>query len=169
MMRQAALALIASLLPAAALACSPAPFTPSAMPVVGEACEFTTFLGEYRAVGLSAITATAGGLYLQDIFDGNACYWEADLLIQDCAAGQMLVIGPDMRDLMHEPRETGIDRITARVEAEALTLDQIEAMARAEGYETHLRLAAGARLSVNGDGLPTRCACETYAPLYGGN
>lgn len=163
------LALCLLLSPGASLACSPVPFTPSAMPVLGEACEFTTFLGEYRAVGLSAITATAGGFYRQDIFDGNACYWEADLLIQDCAAGQMLVIGPDMRDLMHEPRETGIDRITARIDAEALTLDQIEALAVAEGYETHLRLAAGTRLSVNGDGLPTRCACETYAPLHGGN
>lgn len=163
------LAAIASLAPSAALACSPAPFTPSAMPVVGEACEFTTYLTEYRAVGLSAITTTAGGLYRQDIFDGNACYWELDLLIQDCAAGQMLVIGPDHRDLMTEPRNTGIDRITARIDAEALTLDQIEALAVAEGYETHLRLAAGTRLSVNGDGLPTRCACETYAPLYGGN
>gem|GEM_PF-6824521 len=154
---------------APAPACSPVLFTPSQMPEVGEDCAFVTYLTEIRAVGLSSITVTAGGLYRQDIFDGNACYWESDLLVQDCAAGQMLVIGQDDRSLMQEPRETGIDRIVARIDAEALTLDQIEALARAEGYETRLRLAAGARLSVNGEGLPTRCGCETYTPPSGGN
>lgn len=154
---------------APALACSPMPFTPSEMPEVGEACAFVTYLTEYRAVGLSEILVTAGGLYRQDIFDGNGCYWEANLLIQDCAAGQMLVIGPDMRDLMHEPRETGIDRIVARIDVESLTLDQIADLARSEDYETRLRLDAGARLSVNGQGLPTRCGCETFSPPSAGN
>ncbi len=152
-----------------AQACSPVGFTPSEMPEVGEACAFTTYLTETRAVGLSEITVTAGGLYRQDIFDGNGCYWEANLLIQDCAAGQMLVIGPDMRDLMHEPIETGIDWIVARIDVEDLSLDQIADLARREGYETRLRLAAGARLSVNGQGLPTRCGCETYSPPTSGN
>ena len=164
-----ALALIAFLNPAAALACSPMPFTPSEMPVIGADCAFTSYLTEYRAVGLSEITVSAGGLYRQDIFDGNACYWEANLLIQDCAAGRMLVIGPDMRDLMHEPRTTGIDRIVARMDTEELDLDQITELARAEGYETRLRLRTGARLSVNGHGLPTRCGCETFTPPAGGN
>ncbi|NKX44355.1 hypothetical protein [Roseicyclus persicicus] len=146
----------------AALACMPVPLEVTAGPVAGEGCSQSQVLDEYRAVGLSSVTAAAGGLLMQDIYDGNACYLEANLLVIDCAAGQMLVIGPDQRSLETEPRETGIDRIAAWLgtEGPAPGFDEIAARAMREGYDAPLRAAAGARLSINGAGVDTTCACR---------
>ena len=168
MTRRLALTLAALMAPGAALACSPVLFTPSETPVYGEGCQIVTYVDEIRAVGLSEVVNPGHGLVRQDIFDGNGCYWEADLLVQDCAAGQMLVIGPDNRDLMSEPQQTGIDRLVAAMDAGGVTLDQLEAMARAEGYAATLRLATGTRLSVNGHGVPSNCACETVSTAPSG-
>jgi len=161
-MRAVLLALL-TLVPVPALACSPVLFTPSETPVYGERCAIVTHVDPIRAVGLSSLTDLGQGLAYQDIFDGNACYWEANLLVHDCSAGEILVIGEDNRALMTEPRETGIDRIVEAMQSAGtpMTLDALSAMAEAEGYATRLRLTAGTRLSVNGHGVPTNCACDT--------
>jgi hypothetical protein len=148
-------------LAAPALACMPAPMTPTAGPVAGEGCSQSHVLTEIRAVGLSPMQVLAGGLVLQDLYDGNGCYWEANLVVTDCAAGQMLVIGPDARDLQTEPRQTGIDRIAAWLEGQGAGVDLTAVAARAvqEGYAAPLQAAVGARLSINGAGVATGCAC----------
>lgn len=161
-MRAVLLSLL-TLAPVPALACSPVLFTPSETPVYGERCAIVTHVDPIRAVGLSALTDLGRGFAFQDVFDGNACYWEANLLVHDCASGEMLVIGEDDRALMTEPRQTGIDRITEAMQSAGatLSLDALSAMAEAEGYATRLRVPAGTRLSVNGHGVPTSCACDT--------
>lgn len=154
-------AALLAMLGAPVLACMPVLMVPTAAPVPGEGCSQSHVLTEIRAVGLSPMQDLGNGLIVQDIYDGNACYWEANLLVHDCAAGQMLVIGPDARSLDTEPRQTGIDRIAAWMAAEAASpgLQAVAARAGQEGYGAPLQAAVGARLSINGAGLATGCAC----------
>lgn len=163
---------IAAALPGAALACSPALLEPSEVPNTGPDCAINWAVDEIRAVGLSPATDLGGGLVMQHAFDGNACYWDDALLLQDCAAGSAMLVGPDKRVLMDEPRETGLDRIRATLTGDqgAATLDRVADMARDEGYGAPAALAPGDTLDMNGWPLPTHCACRHFYPdLAGGS
>ena len=158
--------LVAALsLSAPALACMPQLMVPSTTPKAGEACAVTWTLTGIRAVGLSPARVLETGLVVQEIYDGNACYWEANLLVHDCAAGTAMVIGPDMRELMTEPRETGIDRIAAGIDSGALAdLATLARRAVAEGYPPALTVPAGSAIAVDGQAVDISCACATYFP-----
>ncbi|MCL4187330.1 MAG: hypothetical protein KJZ85_06945 [Rhodobacteraceae bacterium] len=167
----AAMAAALALAPGAGLACSPVPFTPAPGPVAGGGCSVVFYLTEIRAVGLGPAKDLGQGLVMQDIFDGNACYWEANLIVLDCAARRALVIGHDDRALMAEPRETGIDRIAADLAAAAAAgrapvLDDIAAAAAAEGYATRLALQLDRErnIEVNGQRIAIDCACAAFYP-----
>jgi len=145
-----------------ALACMPQLMTPSDTPDAGEACALQWTLAEMRAVGLGPARVLDSGLIVQDVFDGNACYWEANLLVHDCAAGVAIVVGPDNRELMLEPRETGIDRIAAALESGVLTqLTALAGVAQAEGYPPALTVPSGSAIAVNGQTIDISCACAT--------
>lgn len=166
------LALAVAAAPLPGLACSPVPFVPAPGPAAGERCSEVWYLSEIRAVGLSPATDLGGALIAQDIFDGNACYWEANLLVHDCARGAALVIGADDRALMTEPRETGIDRIAGALEQAAargarMTLEELAAAAAAEGYGTVLTVPRGRAIEVNGQRLAIDCACARLYPGVG--
>jgi len=156
-------------LPGAALACSPTLNTPSDRFVTGEACAMSRHVDAIRTVGLSPARDIGHGIVVQDIFDGNACYWEANLIVFDCAAGTAAIIGPDNRALMDEPRRTGIDKITDRIAAGAQSLDAIAARAATEGYDAAPLLHVGARINVNGISMPTDCACALFYAAQGNN
>lgn len=148
-----------------ALACMPVMMTPSATPTPGEACAISWTLTEIRAAGLSPVTDLGDGLVMQHVYDGNACYWESNLLVQDCATGTAMVIGPDDRALMDEPRETGIDRIAAALQIGAIAgLAPVAGLAATEGYPPALTLATDATISVNGQSMAISCACATFYP-----
>lgn len=166
--------LVLAAAPGAGVACSPVLFTPAPAPVAGEDCAIAWYLTEIRAVGLGPATDLGGGFVVQDIFDGNACYWEADLIVFDCGGGAGLVIGPDARALMAEPRETGIDRIAAGLAAGAAAgrapvLDALAAAAASEGYAAPLALRLGRdhEVEVNGQRVGIDCACATFYPGRG--
>lgn len=165
----AAMALAAA--PGAGVACSPVPFAPAPAPAAGADCALAWYLSEIRAVGLGPATDLGGGFVVQDIFDGNACHWEANLIVQDCGGRAGLVIGHDTRALMDEPRETGIDRIAAGLAAAAAAgrapvLDDIAAAAAAEGYATRLalQLDRDREIEVNGQRIAIDCACAAFYP-----
>jgi hypothetical protein len=137
---------------------------PSATPTRGEGCAIRYTLTGIRAVGLSPVTDLGNGRVMQDIFDGNACHWQAYLLVQDCTTGQALVIGPDRMELSDTMPETGIDRIVALLQAGQLT--DLAAIPTGD-YPASITLAAGARISINGQPLDTSCACTTFYPGAG--
>ncbi len=173
MMRVLAYTVVAGLSAGMAQACSVAQMTPSDTPVYGEACAVSTVLGEFRAAGLSSATDLGGGFVRQEVIDGNACAWESNLLVHDCAGDALLVVGWEDRDMMaslSDPDfETGLMRITAGLDQAAqqgapLRLAAIADLARAEGLPTALELSGGALISVNGYGVSTSCVCKTYYP-----
>jgi hypothetical protein len=149
-----------------ALACSPALETASATPTMGEACAINWTLSEIRSVGLTPVTDLGGGRVMQFIYDGNACYSESNLLVQDCATGTAVVIGPDDLTWMDEqPRETGIDRIAAALRVGAIAgLEPVAGLAMTEGYPPALMLTTDATISINGQSLAISCACATFYP-----
>ena len=161
-MRQIAFVVLMTTLGSPALACLPQMLTPSSTPKVGEACAISWTLTDIHVVGLTEATVLPSGLIVQDIYDGNACYWEANLLVHDCAAGVAIVVGPDNRELMLEPRETGIDRIAAALESGVLTqLTALAGVAQAEGYPPALTVPSGSAIAVNGQTIDISCACAT--------
>lgn len=173
-MRTALVAFALALAPAAARACSPVPFTPSATPERGEACAYYRYLTEIRAVGLSPATDLGGGFVLQHATDGNACYHEWNLVLYDCTAGELAVIGPARDDYFPENSGAPMRAVYDRLEAEAaaghpMSLDAASELGHAQGFGAALRVRAGTRLAINGYTVPTDCACDTYYPRSGGN
>ena len=163
--RSVAIPVVALLAAGPAFACSPGMMTPSLTPERGDGCAINWTLSEIRAVGLSPVTDLGNGRIMQFIFDGNACYLESDLLVQDCATAAAIVVGPDNIGAATESGETGIDRIAASLESGALAdLAGVTAQAAAEGYPAVLTLETNDNISVNGHVVNISCGCETYYP-----
>lgn len=156
----------------AALACSIIDFTPSDGPVRGAACSHTYYVSTSRAVGLSEASDLGGGLVVQHATDGNACYREWNIVLHDCTAREVLVIGPARADYPWDP-EPPMFALFERIEAAAaagrpLSLDALAGLASAAGYGNALRVPVGTRLSINGYQVPSDCACDTFYPRASG-
>lgn len=172
--RTALVALTLVLTPAVARACSPVLFTPSAIPERGEACSYYRYLTEIRAVGLSTASDLGGGYVIQHATDGNACYHEWNIVLFDCTARELAVIGPARDDYFPENSGAPMRAVYDRLEAEAaaghpMSLDAASDLGRAQGFGAALRVPVGTRLAINGYNVPTDCACDTYYPRPGGN
>jgi hypothetical protein len=78
--------------PVAGSACAPVLFTPAPVPAEGEACGVIRYRTEVRAVlravGLSRARDRGGGPVRQDIFDGNACSREENMIVHDGTRGE---------------------------------------------------------------------------------
>jgi hypothetical protein len=161
-------ALVPGLAGGAALACSPAPFTPSATPVAGPNCALRIDLNEYDIVALGPATRTPSGLIVQELSDGNACYTRFNLVVHDCAAGQVMVIGTEHFDLMRameqnpEGRPTGLERIrdAGLAAGGPRDLAGFAALSQAEGYGTPATLRPNQSLRFGDRTLPLSCACR---------
>jgi len=165
-----ALAMVAAAMPAAASACSPAVRPPSPVPVRGPDCALSVDLNEIDTASLGSAVALGGGLVLQPLIDGNGCYNRQNLLVHDCTAGQVMVIGTEHFALMEamgrDPDHVhGLERIrvaalAARDAGETRTLDDFAAMSRAEGYGEPLVIATRQALQFGDRRLPLDCACR---------
>ncbi len=131
-------------------------------------CARSLALDEYRTVGLGPAEDLGNGLVSQRWFDGNACYWRAGMIVMDCRSGRAIAIGPDQLSLMEGPKTTGIDRIVERVVAAPATLEQLVAMARAEGYDAPGRLAPGGAMYIDATPVAIGCGCTTFYPETAG-
>ena len=168
-------AILASMLlltPGAALACSIVEYTPSNGPVREASCAYTYYVDTARAVGLSEASDLGGGIVMQHATDGNACYYEWNIVLHDCTAREVLVIGPARADYPLDPLPPmfGIaERIEAAAEAgRPPNLETLAGMAAAVGYGHGLRVPVGTRLSINGYTVPSDCACDTFYPRASG-
>jgi hypothetical protein len=150
-----------------ALACSPGIFTPSAVPVAGPNCALRIDLNEVDSVHLGEATATPAGLILQPLSDGNGCYARFNLLVHDCSAGQVLVIGTEHFNLMADAGNapTGLERIrdAALASDGPRDLPGFAALSEAGGYGTPLTLHTSQSLRFGTQTLPVACACREAA------
>jgi len=154
-----------------ALACSPMIRDPAPRPVAGPDCALTIDLDQTDSVSLGAALPLAAGMFLQPLSDGNGCHNRQNLLVHDCAAGRVMVIGTERFDLMDTlgrgpGRPSGLEVIrdralAARAAGRTTTLDEFAAQSRAQGYGTPLVLATGQRLQYGNRRLPLDCACRT--------
>lgn len=154
-----------------ALACSPGFITPSAVPVAGPNCALRLDLDETDSVSLGETVRTPAGLIVQTLSNGNGCYARFNLLVHDCATGQVMVIGTERFDLMSTldqrgpPPQTGLERIRAR----ALTaggpqdLAGFAALSASEGYGDPVVMRTNQSLRFGNRTLPVACACQTAA------
>jgi hypothetical protein len=143
--------------------------TPSPQPVQGAGCSYYHILTESRSVGLSEAVDLGSGLVLHHATDGNACYREWNLVLHDCTARELVVVGPDRADYLPADSGASMYALFARIEAEAaagrpMTLDALTDAAVASGYAPPLRVPVGTTLSINGHRVPTACACATFYP-----
>ena len=154
-------------------ACSATAGVPSNVPVHGSACSVSTQVEEYRSVRLTRATDLGRGFVRQNITDGGGCGYENNLIVHDCGADRLLVVGWEMFDVMDSltpnSPQPALERITDRIDQAAqggspLTLSAIAGLARSERLPTALELAGGTRVSINGHGVSTSCACQTYYP-----
>lgn len=165
MMRHLILALF-MLAPGAALACSPAIREPSPVPTQGPNCAYGFDLNEIDAVSLGGAERTPSGLFVQALRDGNGCYSRLNLVVHDCAAGQVMVIGTENFSLM-DAMERGPDYrppIEAirdgAIAGELATLADLSVASEAQGYGTPLVLRPDQSLQFEGQTLPLSCACR---------
>jgi hypothetical protein len=157
-----------ALVPGAALACSPGEFTPSPVPVPGANCALRIDLSPYDSVQLGDAIRTPGGLILQPVGEGNGCYSRTNLLVHDCAAGQVMVIGTEHFDLMRameqgpEGRQTGLERIrdAALAAGGPRDLAGFAALSQSEGYGTPVMMRPDQSLRFGNRTLPVACACR---------
>lgn len=163
---------LAFALPGAALACNIVPIVPSATPERRANCSYTHLVSEIRAVRLSEAVDLGGGFVLQYALDGNACYHERNIVLHDCAARDLVVVGPERADYPWDPEPPMFD-IQERIQTEAeagqpMTLTALTELAQSHGYADTLRVSVGTRLSINGYSVPSNCACDTYYPRASG-
>lgn len=154
------------LAPGAALACSPAIREPSPVPVQGPNCAYGFDLDEIDGVSLGGAERAPSGLLVQALRDGNGCYSRLNLVVHDCAAGQVMVIGTEHFDLM-AAMERGpaysppIEAIRdGAISGELATLADLAAASAAQGYGTPLVLRPDQSLQFGGQTLPLSCACR---------
>jgi hypothetical protein len=154
------------LLPGAALACSPAIRAPSPVPTQGPHCAYSMDLNEIDTVILGGAERAPSGLILQALSDGNGCYARFNLVVHDCAAGQVMVIGTEHFSLMdaagQDPEvRPGIEIIReAAMAGELATLADLTAASEARGYGVPLVLRPNQSLQFEGQSLPLSCACR---------
>lgn len=160
-MIRAALALLL-LTAAPALACSPAELVVDGRWHSGESCQRFRALDPIKAVSLGPMADLGNGLVSQDLTEGNGCYFDAYKLVQDCASGQALLVGPEKVALMEGPKPSVLDTMERRLLArpEPATLAGVQAMAMTKV----VALARGQGLRVDGVMLPLDCACKTAYP-----
>jgi hypothetical protein len=164
----AILATVAALLaPGIGHACSPAIQTPSPVPVQGPNCALRLDLNEIDSVFLGEATRIEGGLILQALSDGNGCYARYNLVVHDCAAGQVMVIGTEHFNLMDDMDNgpTGLERIreAALAPSGPRDLAAFAVLSEAEGYGTPVTMRPNQSLRFGTESLPVACACRTAA------
>lgn len=160
------IALLAGL-PTGGLACSPAIREPSPVPVQGPNCAYGFDLDEIDGVSLGEAARAPSGLLVQALRDGNGCYSRLNLVVHDCAAGQVMVIGTEHFDLMqamergpaHNPPIEAIR--DGAISGELATLADLAAASAAQGYGTPLVLRTDQSLRYDRQTLPLSCACRT--------
>ncbi len=156
-----AVGLCAALLAAPAAACMPAPHEPSEIPVPGEGCALSYRTSEIGMVGLGVALDLGDGWVSQPVFEGNACHWQARLVVTDCASGRAVVAGPESLSVMDAPGESKIDRFEARVQA--LPSRTPATVARAAAPLEAGEIAA-AGFALEGRPLPLECGCKLHYP-----
>lgn len=172
MRRAALIAAGLGLLAGPGLACSPAPFqTPVGAVVEGPGCGMEMALGAFDAVRLGAAERLRGGLSMQALSEGNGCYARLSLVVHDCTAGRVAVIGPETFDLMaslgQDPAAmTGLESIHNRAldalkSGSVQTLDDFTALSRAQGLGEPQMLGTTESLHFGGQSVPLSCACAT--------
>lgn len=147
---------------APALACSPSELVVDGRWSIAESCQRSRALNTVNAVALGRISDLGNGLVSQDLIEGNACYFDAYKLVQDCATGQGLLIGPEKVALMEGPKRSALATMEQRLLArpEAPTLTGVAALATTRV----LRLEPGRALRFDGVTMPLDCACKTAYP-----
>jgi len=171
--RAAALALVLAVVLAGGpvLACSPMIIEPASEPRRGPDCALAFDLDETDIVSLGSAVPLSAGMFLQPLSDGNGCYNRQNLLVHDCNAGRVMVIGTEHFSLM-ESMERGPGRISglevirdlalaAHAAGRTQSLDDFAAQSRAQGYGTPLVVATTQRLQYGNRRLPLDCACRT--------
>jgi hypothetical protein len=169
MIRAAALVLMLGASPA--LACSPAFIEPSPFPVQGPGCAFSIDLNQTDSVNLGPTARLANGLILQALSEGNGCYSRNHLIVHDCAARAVMVIGAEHFSLMEAMgreaeelsgleiiRETALAASTA---GRPLAPEDFTTLSRAQGYGAPQMLRPTDSLRFDRQTVPLGCACRT--------
>jgi hypothetical protein len=173
MIRLGVAALVLGIQSVPAIACSIVDMTPSDQPMRGANCSYYHIATTIRAVGLSEAVDLGGGFVIQHATDGNACYREWNIVVHDCNARSLVVVGPARDDYGPEQAEVPMYDIFNRIESDAaaghpMSLAALTSLADSYGYAGTLRTAVGTRLSINGYNVPSDCACDTFYPGLGG-
>lgn len=155
--------------PQAASACSPAAHPPSVRPETGPECDWSFRTGDYEAVSLSGLTDLGGGVIAQRLREGNACSFEASLLVTDCKSGEAMLFGPDRVTLMEGntslPVLRLLDRLEKRPRGSFASLSAVLAQAEASGVRTSVSVPKGSELRFGGKvRMPLHCGCATLYP-----
>jgi hypothetical protein len=151
---------------AAALACSPAFRTASVVPQQGPGCTYAVDLDAAANVSLGQTHATPSGLILQPLGRGNGCHSSTDLVVHDCRARQVMIIGTEHFVLMEDFDRDPLDRPRlevihdAAMSGELATLADFDAASRAQGFGAPLVLRPEQSLDFQGRRVPLSCACR---------
>ncbi|MCC5954951.1 MAG: hypothetical protein JJU07_02535 [Natronohydrobacter sp.] len=160
-------AAVGALSAASALACMPSekPLEPD---VRGPDCAFAMDVSRISTVSLSSAEPLGERRYLQTLSDGQVCEGSKNLVVHDCAAGKMLIIGTEFYHAFAMPRED--DRHIHKVREAALKVrDQgivpdfamITSLSQAEGFGEPKVLRINQRLQFERRTLRLDCVCRT--------
>jgi hypothetical protein len=158
------LTLAPAVVPAVAQACSPAMRTPAAQPVRGDACALRIDLDEVNVVSLSAAQGFGAGLSIQKLTQGNACDAALNLVVHDCAAGAVLIIGTEHFALMEaaDGAPSPLDDLRRRALADTgADLARVAALSEQAGFGAPLQLRPDQALQFGRHRLPLGCVCGT--------
>jgi hypothetical protein len=151
-----------ALMPVAALACSPAIVSPAPHPVRGEGCALRIDLDAVDAVFLSAVQPLSPSLSIQNLTEGNGCYARLNLVVHDCAARAVMIIGTEHFSLMDaEPGSSSPldDLRTAALADGNADLARMAALSEQAGFGAPLQLRPDQALQFGRHRLPLGCVC----------
>lgn len=151
-----------ALAPAVSQACSPVIVTPAAQPQRGEGCAIRMDLDATNAVRLSAVQPLGARLSIQTLTEGNACDARLNLVVHDCAAREVMIIGTEHFALMEAVpgAPSPLDDLLATAFAEGSPdLARMATLSEQAGFGAPLRLRPDQALQFGRHRLPLSCVC----------
>ncbi|MBJ2151967.1 hypothetical protein [Paracoccus sp. IB05] len=164
-----------------ALACSVDMSGYSNLAKHGKNCAISWQTAPAQSVSLSEAKAIGVGFVVQTTFEGFACGGAVNYVVQDCAAGRALVLGPEILDTEKAEPENYVafDDLLAREGARpGFGLGGVARLADERGMNTAQEVSiSSGRLHLSAPGpdgeMTTRimkldCGCKTLFPEMGG-
>ena len=130
----------------------------------------------YGVTGISGAYDLGAGFVVQHLIDGNACYAEIAIVVQDCATGEAVTLGGEMEAMSPGPRQEDIlEQLNVHLEERAwsgppLSIAEISATAAERGVGFVVPMGTTSLIRFGEFEFRLGEACQAYYPeLAGGS